>query len=87
MSTNLNDRIADVVKTFIADEEQYTDFAQLAINPSSLELEIADAEDDLPEFDYYPMMDLVRADPANPGAWLPDMDAIADVAAEYITVR
>lgn len=87
MSTTLTDRISALVREYIDNEELYSDNAQLAINPSSLDLEIADAEDDLPELDYYPMMDLVAADTANPGSWVVDEDAIADVAAEYVTTR
>ena len=83
----LDERIAALVREYIDNEEIYSDNVQLAINPSSLDLEIADADDDLPELDYYPMMDLVAADTANPGCWVPDVDAIAEVAAEYVTTR
>ena len=36
-----------------------------------------------PTNDYVSVMDLVEADPANPGRWIPDADAISEVAAEY----
>ncbi|MCM1336929.1 MAG: hypothetical protein NC187_06935 [Candidatus Amulumruptor caecigallinarius] len=83
----LADRIAALVREYIENEELYSDNVQLAINPSSLDLEIADPDDDLPELDYYPMMDLVAADTANPGRWVADVDAIEEVAAEYVTTR
>lgn len=84
---DLTDRISALVREYIENEELYSDNVQLAINPSSLDLEIADPDDDLPELDYYPMMDLVAADTANPGQWVADVDAIAEVAAEYVTTR
>lgn len=77
-------RISDVVREYIDNEEDYSDNVQLAINPSDLGLEIADPDDDLPELDYYPMMDLVRMSASEPGRWEPDTDAISDVASEYI---
>lgn len=83
----LEKRIEALVKEYIDNEESYSDNVQLAVNPSSLDLEIADPDDDLPELDYYPMMDLVAADTANPGSWVPDMAAIGEVAAEYVAVR
>ena len=41
-------------------------------------------EDDLPECDYYPVMDLVRGSDTEPGKWIPDMDAIQEVVTEYL---
>ena len=45
---------------------------------------LADPEDDLPECDYYPVMDLVRGSDTEPGKWIPDMDAIQEVVTEYL---
>ena len=47
-------------------------------------MDIADPENDLPNCDYYPMMDLVKMSVTEPGKWVPDMDAINEVAAEYV---
>ena len=41
-------------------------------------------EQDLPECDYYPMMDLVQMSADDDGRWLPDDDAIASVVDEYV---
>jgi len=73
-----------VVKEYISAEEAYSDDVQLQINTVNFDMEIADPENDLPDCDYYPMMDLVRMSVKEPGKWEPDPDAIADVAAEYI---
>lgn len=73
-----------VVEEYIADEEAYSDDVQLQINTLSWEMEIADPENDLPDCDYYPVMDLVRMSSANPGSWEPDPEAIAEVAADYV---
>lgn len=77
-------RLNDIVKEYIAEEEAYSDDVQLQINTLTWEMEIADPENDLPDCDYYPMMDLIRMSASNPGSWEPDTDAIADVAGEYV---
>lgn len=76
--------LTDIVKEYIEDEEAYSDNVQLQIDTTTWQLEIADPENDLPDCDYYPMMDLVRMSGVNPGSWEPDPDAISDVAAEYV---
>ncbi|MDE5976777.1 MAG: hypothetical protein K2G69_09530 [Muribaculaceae bacterium] len=77
-------RLREVVKEYIADEEAYSDDVQLRIDTTDWQLEIADPEDDLPNCDYYPMMDLVSMSTSEPGKWVPDEDAITEVAAEYV---
>lgn len=77
-------RAADLVKEYIAEEEAYTDNVQLQINTLTWDMEIADPENDLPDCDYYPMMDLVKMSVENPGQWMPDMDAIEEMAADYV---
>lgn len=76
--------LTSLVKEYITAEEAYSDDVQLQINTLTFEMEIADPENDLPDCDYYPMMDLVSMSTENPGQWIPDNDAIADVAAEYV---
>lgn len=73
-----------IVEDYIAGEEAYSDDVQLQINTLTFDMEIADPENDLPDCDYYPMMDLVRMSTKNPGQWEPDPDAITEVAAEYV---
>lgn len=77
-------RLNDIVEDYIAEEEAYSDDVQLQIDTTNWDMEIADPENDLPNCDYYPMMDLVRMSTENPGSWEPDPEAIADVAAEYV---
>lgn len=77
-------RLTDLVEDYIAEEEAYSDDVQLQINTVNWDLEIADPENDLPNCDYYPMMDLVRMSASEPGKWEPDPDAISEVAAEYV---
>lgn len=80
-------RISEAVSAFIANEDEYEDNVQLAINPSDLSVEIADPDDDLPNLDYFPMMDLVRGSAENAGTWEPDEEAIAEVAAQYVATE
>lgn len=76
-------RITDTVSEYIAEEEAYSDDAQLQINTLTREMEIADPDSDLLDCDYWPIMDLVRMSPTQPGKWEPDPEAIAEVANDY----
>ena len=76
--------ITEIVWEFIEGEESYSDNVQLEINTLTWEMDIADPENDLPECDYYPIMDLVKMSGDSSGKWQPDMEAIESVAAEYI---
>lgn len=73
-----------VVNEYIDAEESYSDDVQLEINTTTWEMDIADPENDLPNCDYYPILDLVKMSATNPGQWEPDMDAISEIAAEYV---
>lgn len=81
---DLIEKITATVAEYIDGEESYGDDVQLQINTENFEVEIADPENDLPDCDYYPMMDLVQMSAKNPGTWEPDADAIESVAAEYV---
>ena len=78
------ERIKDTVEDYIAGEENYSDDVQLEINTVNWEMDIADPENDLPDCDYYPILDLVKMSVEQPGKWEPDMEAIESVAAEYV---
>ena len=77
-------RLKETVEDYIAGEDSYSDDVQLEINTVTWEMDIADPENDLPNCDYYPMMELVKMSTEVPGKWEPDMDAINGVAAEYV---
>ena len=47
-----------IVEEYIAAEESYDDNVQLEINTTDWAMDIADPENDLPNCDYYPLMDL-----------------------------
>lgn len=81
---DLTKAIREAVKEYIADEETYSDNVQLRIDTTNWQVDIADPEDDLPNCDYYPMMDLVSMSTTNPGQWTPDDSAIAEVATDYL---
>ena len=76
--------IRETVKEYILDEDNYSDDVQLEINTTTWEMDIADPENDLPECDYYPVMDLVKMSVSEPGKWEPDEEAIESLAAEYV---
>lgn len=75
-------RIYTLVEEFAEDEECFGDAAQLRINPQTLETVIIDDPDeDLPDFDYYMLGDLVE--PHVDGSFRPDSDAVAEVVGNY----
>ena len=76
--------ITALVKEYITGEDGYSDDVQLEINTMTWEMDIADPENDLPECDYYPILDLVKMSSDDSGKWLPDLEAIESVAAEYV---
>ncbi len=84
--TEFTDRLRDIIQEYIDHEDSYCDDVQLSIDPSNLSLSIADPEDDLPNLDYYPMMELISTSTSEPGKWLPDEDAINEVISSYIIV-
>lgn len=77
-------KLKETVEEYIAGEESYSDDVQLEINTVDWSMDIADPENDLPNCDYYPMMDLVKMSVSEPGKWEPDVEAIESVAAEYV---
>ena len=77
-------RVRETVEDYIAGEESYSDDVQLEINTTDWSMDIADPENDLPNCDYYPMMDLVKMSVNEPGKWEADEAAIESVAAEYV---
>ena len=77
-------RLRATVEEFIEGEESYSDDVQLEINTTDWSMDIADPENDLPNCDYYPIMDLVKMSLSEEGKWLPDDEAIESVAAEYV---
>lgn len=77
-------RIRETVEEYIDGEETYGDDVQLEINTTDWSMDIADPENDLPNCDYYPILDLVKMSVENPGKWEPDEASIESVAAEYV---
>ena len=78
------EKVTAIVEDFIQGEESYSDDVQLEINTMTWEMDIADPENDLPECDYYPVLDLVKMSVEEPGKWEPDSEAISSLAAEYV---
>lgn len=78
--------ITAVVNQYIDNEGEYTDNVQMEINPMTLEVSLVDPETDLPDRDYYPIMELIQMSTTELGRWEPDADAISQVAADYIIV-
>ncbi len=81
-TNQLYNNILNIVKEYSSAEETYGDAAQLRIDPKSLEVSlIEDPDEDLVNFDYYELGDLIM--PQTDGSFLPDEDAIKEIAADY----
>ena len=78
------EKLREIVLEYIASEDSYSDDVQLEINTTDWSMDIADPENDLPNCDYYPILDLVKMSVTEPGKWEPDESAIESVAAEYV---
>ncbi|MCH5240065.1 MAG: hypothetical protein J1F38_07570 [Muribaculaceae bacterium] len=83
-STEFLKRLRETVEDYIEGEESYSDDVQLEINTTDWSMDIADPENDLPNCDYYPILDLVKMSVEEPGKWEPDEEAIESIAAEYV---
>ena len=77
-------RLRQTVEEYIEAEDSYSDDVQLEINTTDWSMDIADPENDLPNCDYYPILDLVKMSTSEEGKWEPDQEAIESVAAEYM---
>lgn len=77
-------RVREIVEEYIDGEESYSDNVQLEIDTTTWSMDIADPENDLPNCDYYPILDLVKMSVSEPGKWEPDESAIESLAAEYV---
>lgn len=78
-------RAKEIVKEYIAGEEEYGDNACICVDPSTLEMELQpdyDEEQD-PQTDAYSVPDFIASDPGKPGRWVVDDDAIEALADEY----
>lgn len=76
--------LREIVKEYIETEENYSDDVQLEINTTDWSMDIADPENDLPNCDYYPILDLIKMSVTQPGKWEPDEAAIESIASEYV---
>lgn len=56
---------------------------QLQIDKTNLSVEIADPEQDLPNCDYYPMSELITETDKGSALYIPDDNAISNLAAQY----
>lgn len=77
------ENLRKAIATYSAAEEAFGDDPYMRINPTNGEAEPVSAEE-VPEeedgFDYYSMLDLTAMDPANPGHWIPDPEALDEIA-------
>lgn len=75
-------KIYAAVCRYLSDPE-LTDTVQLQIDSNDLSVEIADPQQDLPNCDYYPISELIRETEEGSGLYLPDDEAISNLAAQY----
>lgn len=79
---DFTDKLYKAVEEFASHDEAFGDAPQLRIDPRTKYLEIIeDPDENLPEYDYYDLADLIQMKPD--GSWIPDPDALAEIAGEY----
>lgn len=86
MNTEKKEKLLAAIREAIAlysrGEEAFGDEPYLKLD---VERELAEpvAEAEVPEdedgYDYYPLLDLTRMDPSNPGRWVPDEETLAEL--------
>lgn len=78
----LLDAVRNAIKVYSGAEEAFGDEPYLKIDPKGLTAEPV-AEVEVPEeedgYDYYPLLDLAAMDPADPGRWIADEEALQSV--------
>lgn len=92
MTMNQLDRqITEAVEAFTSNDLAYSDNALVVIDPVAATATLLDPDEDAdtdamidadPAHDYVAVMDLVEADPQEPGRWIPCAEAIADLCAD-----
>lgn len=76
-------RITELLREFIDDEEGFGDGAQLRIDPKTHEATlVADPDEDMEEYDYYDVIDLLE--PTVEGSFIPDKEKIILLADEAL---
>lgn len=88
----LRQQIVEAVEAFASNDLAYSDNTLMVIDPREMTASLLDPDEDEDtdalveadaDHDYVAVMDLVEADPANPGRWVADMDVIDALAGEY----
>ena len=75
-------RLLRCLKEYTGSEESFGDAAQLRINPETLDIVLVeDPDEDLAEFDYYSVNDLVNT--TTDGHFVPDKEAIDEITDSY----
>lgn len=82
-TSELRKSVAEQVERFVANDGRYDDDTQLRIDRATMTASLTDGEEDNPDCDYYDIMDLVEMSVDVPGTWMPDQEAIDEVAASY----
>lgn len=75
--------VAEQVNRYVNNEGRYDDDTQLCIDRNTMQVSLADGDEDNPACDYYDIMDLVEMSVMQPGKWMADDDAIDEVAHTY----
>ncbi len=82
MNIEFKNHLLELVEDFAQADGAFSDNTLLEVNPKTLSLNIVEEESN-PDYDYYDIMDFIAINPHNPGEWLPDLNAIEEVADEY----
>lgn len=79
----LRENIHAQVENYLDNESLYDDDVQLRINPSTLQVDIVEQDDEMSDCDYIPVMELVCISTETPGEWAADDEAIDSLTSQY----
>lgn len=82
--SDFRDALLDAIDEYIATEQSYDDNARFEIDLSTMEVEIADGEEeDIPGKDTIDAMEMIKMSESEPGRWVADPEAVEALVEEY----
>lgn len=82
----LKDKIEALLEEYLEAPEAWSDNVMIEVNPATGDVRLADVDEEEIEtspLDYWSVMDLIQMSVENPGEWVIDKDALAEMLSAY----
>lgn len=82
----LKDKIEALLEEYLEAPEAWSDNVMIEVNPATGDVRLADIDEEEIEtspLDYWSVMDLIQMSVENPGEWVIDKDALAEMLSAY----